>query len=490
MFILNLLNGFLFFFSRLFKLRGKDRPSSYISRLPVEILSTILALSRPESLTRRFDGPASPSITPKQDEFPALFVSRHWRATSKGILNIKPFPVYLNIFLASHNNASIRKHINSIIKSRLRDYLQHSVPASLSFHVHQGGSRSDEVPIAILKLLCEHSEHWENVSLHLLPGDFHSIRNDLDSLPLLKSLELQDTTPRNLHPILTGAPALLPCFSSAPALRTLMLKASILCDPPINMPWSQLTNITISFCNPRDFYLILASCDNISECALKGYDRSSINWTPPVTPLSHFTVQKLALTNCNLAHFLPLLHAPNVKELYSDCAIFDTADAQSINTLPSLHEARLRWVHVEDRLLFKVLGSIRVAKLDLELVLDMPKRGFFVLQTKPRLQHLSIKFRNTTDEAGLIRMITRKMSRDTLPGQRLLSLHIEAHLSLKTIEQLTELWNSGTAITGLRKCRQLAEQAKAYARTSDYAKRRARRKEKRLCPQAFAKRRD
>lgn len=424
---------------------------SAASDLPVELLLAIFTFCKPDSIRRRLDWPdVTPTRMPDEKEFPALYVNKRWRAAA---LNYHPIPIYLDLYLPSGSDAAVRARTNTLILSRLRSYLHQLSPsAPLSFHIRHWTNNSgtpEPLPVEILKLLCAYSDHWSAVSIQLLPITFDAIHHSMQGpYPQLKSLVVEDT--ESFPSIFGGRVIIMPSFAHAPNLTSLSIFFRGMFHPDISIPWHQLTNLTIRFPYQSTFHAMLSQCPNLRECTVKDSNMSTINWTRPAAPLYHPALRVLRLKgSAKLSAFLPLIHAPNVEEIYSDCAIFGMADVDALATLPSLRTAHLFFAFFSERTASQFLPRLPPSlDLDLELLCDMPGCAFAIFaQSDPRHSSLSLKFKKTKDEEGLVDLAR------ACGGER---LHVEAALSHATIETLRAL---GTGISGLGRCEELAETA-------------------------------
>ncbi|KIK62296.1 hypothetical protein GYMLUDRAFT_995150 [Collybiopsis luxurians FD-317 M1] len=456
--------------------RFHEVAASPVHQLPTELLEIIFAFCRPESpLRRRFDGPVSPIMLPDASEFPALYVNKQWRATAISLLKLAPLPVFLDLYLPAHEDIRVRNQIKSMILHRLEKYLSATSPNPISFSIHDWKLDVDERTLtmsqrldpetlslhttSILNLLCEHSYRWEDATLHLPPPVFHNIRNNLKALPNLKLLELRDAGVRGFWRIITGGRAALPSFMEAKQLSSLTLNASLLQEPNLMLPWSQLVNLTLTFSNPRYFHFILNHCTNLVDCKLMDYDNSTDRWTAPDTPVLHFALRRLWLKNCILSRFLPLLHAPNLEELYVEgVAISRPEDVQNISiAVPFIERLHINFISFYAPTGLATLEWVSAPTLILEMLGDMPGRAFDILEKKTGVRHLHLRFRETDDEAALLRMVKARMEKPSDLGystSRLHSFHPEACLSNEVVEELHMLSRSGLAIFGLEKCAQ------------------------------------
>ncbi|KAJ6567309.1 hypothetical protein DFH09DRAFT_457168 [Mycena vulgaris] len=399
------------------------------SDLPTELLLEIFLLCKPQTLRYRLNDKSKRIET----QFPAaLYVNSHWRAAA---LSFLPLPTFLQMYLSSASDRAVRIRTNTLIPSRLRNYLESNASLPLSFHVHYYiVSRSPKIEgllLEILTLLCVHSAQWEHVSLHLIHSMYRVLAYTLrGAFPQLKSIELRETEP-DFKPRLPPAPS----FLNAPQLSTLNIGYVGQHHANVSIPWVQLTSITLSFPNPPTFHRVLTDCPNLRECTLRDYTRSSTSWRPPPGPsFTHAALRTLRFKNANLSHVLPLVHAPNVDEVHSDSAIFSLADAEALFTLPALQKLHLRFVFFTAKQAVEYLPTVHVPELELELLGDMPEGALRALEENGSLERLRLKFKKIADEGGLVGLAERR---------RGLGLHVEAPLSPETSESLWALLDSG-----------------------------------------------
>ncbi|KAJ6573472.1 hypothetical protein DFH09DRAFT_1457502 [Mycena vulgaris] len=413
------------------------RPNS-----PPELLLEIFLLCKPDT----FKCPLNDKAKHFEKQFPVLYVNSHWRAAALSSLP----PTLLQLYLSTASDPAVRTRTDTLILSRLRNYLASDGALPLNFHVHyyvaSRSPQTDELPFEILMLLCAHSARWENISLHLLPSMYGAIAATMRGpFPRLKSIELRETEP-DFRPRAPPSPS----FLDAPQLSTLNVGFMGQRSANVSIPWAQLTCITLSFPNPPTFHRVLTDCPNLRECTLKDYNRTSTFWRPPPgPPLTHAALRKLRFKSANLSHFLPLVHAPNVDEVHSDSAIFRPEDAEALLTLPALRKLHMQFVFFNAKEAAQYLPLVRVPELELELLQDMPDGALRALEENGSLERLRLKFKKTADEESLIRLAQRREE---------LALHVEAGISSETIERLWTLLEDGREISGLARCAILAEE--------------------------------
>ncbi|KAJ4472026.1 hypothetical protein J3R30DRAFT_1021020 [Lentinula aciculospora] len=460
-------------------LRYCSHPSpSALCRLPVEILQTIFLLCRPDTLTRPFHSPYSLfsfSPLPNQSEFPVLFVSHQWRSVALSVIRIYPPTTILSILLSQSLEASDRDSSNAVALYFLRKYILRTNPNNLSFTISNGYSSSisdnnqnrssDLQVLAILKLLCELSDRWENVALRLLPSSFLSMCTQMRSLSRLTSIKLQDAS--HARGPYSGQ---LPSLMGAKHLSTLKIACRILGQPDLPIPWTQLTRVTLSIPYPRHFHFIITTCPNLVECVLKGYTQNTDRWTPPARPVQHLTLRKLLVKNmCKLSDFLPIVRVPGLQELQVDHLTFELEDARTVSptALPSLRKLHLKFDFgkIVDPV---VLSNIAFPPMVvLEFQGNMPDGLSSMLEHNDTICHLCLKFQETEDEVGLLSMVRARMRESSL-----FWLHIEACLSFKTLAQLIRLAESGMMISGLHECALVGRADRAF-QVAHYKERRA-----------------
>ncbi|KAJ7280883.1 hypothetical protein C8J57DRAFT_1464252 [Mycena rebaudengoi] len=231
-------------------------------------------------------------------------------------------------------------------------------------------SRSKDCPLSIslqcstwqlkvdfIQAIIPHSERWEHIdfmlpirSLQLIGADF----------PLLRSLTLGPTCYAEKFDSLYA----ISLFSNAPLLKQVTLSGNF--GPfEIQLPWSQLTSISVNWLSPAEYTQILQHSAALREfcCdALRGGARRNVM---PMVPLRHLHSLKFG-GGFSLQKLLEVFITPALQHLTVSERLFDPIPhvnaliLRSHCTLASLHILHTKKVDATYRAAFPSIPTITV----------------------------------------------------------------------------------------------------------------------------------
>ncbi|KIY50127.1 hypothetical protein FISHEDRAFT_57485 [Fistulina hepatica ATCC 64428] len=430
------------------------KASTYIFRLPVEILQRIFLFCQPPPLSR-YCHPASPSpqIIKSKAFLPAR-VCRAWHAISLMMPELSP------TIMVTRKPCNEPVGAAKILSSHLSRFLRCTVHPTFNFHYYTKDSHNNEAE-EIVRLLADQSSRWRSVTLSMPFGCFadlpSSIRGHLQSL---QRLELLSTSGHYIAEHLE-----IDIFQDAPALHTVEFIGFIV----RLLPWSQIKTLILSFVTLDDCLYALGACENLYSCHFIHRFQWSTDDLPHETGFSlPITTRMRHLKVTGHGELSPLLQA--IRAPYLTSIEWLSQDSQA--TLPSWlafnkcyiqHLALPLSVILDANILFAsgtlayiprvtiVIGPFDtfLFQLFIEKFNDRD-RETHVFSLLPKLRHLTLEFLScvypTSSEAETL--FVNAVHARWLAGI-LLSLKLNARLRPETIAQLKELSVAGFEIYGL-----------------------------------------
>ncbi|KAJ7161773.1 hypothetical protein C8R43DRAFT_991464 [Mycena crocata] len=229
-------------------------------RFPPEILCQIFDLTLPH--TRRIHETAEQPTAPWR----LGFVCKQWRACALD---------HRRLWSSVHIDAAVLRDpgsqdvcaskIYSIAALETQLLRSADAPLQVSFNWPQYIRTEDVHLLALLRLLVDHSNRWERISLTWPNYDSNVLRllePIRGRLALLRRLEF---LPGELPQIFDNCEL----FAVAPCLREIILTDDhyFITSPDIGLPWTQLTGLRGNF-RPKHLLKILRATPNLDECGL------------------------------------------------------------------------------------------------------------------------------------------------------------------------------------------------------------------------------
>ncbi|KAH9475801.1 hypothetical protein JR316_0011361 [Psilocybe cubensis] len=191
---------------------------------------------------------------------------------------------------------------------------------------------------SFLEMLVQHSERWEDVSLHLDIFSHHSILAPArDRVPNLRRLHIGTSLSDSMPPTPLDA------FENAPKLKELSLTRIIHPFHIIRLPWSQITHLTSNSntFSEGEFTLIMRHTDNLTSFTTHRERILEVASSDPV-PLNHLRYLEIVNKGSYIAKTFQFLTTPNLQELHIQALTPFLAD----QTIPMLTRAQCKPTHL------------------------------------------------------------------------------------------------------------------------------------------------
>ncbi|KAJ7833282.1 hypothetical protein B0H13DRAFT_2288921 [Mycena leptocephala] len=186
----------------------------------------------------------------------------------------------------------------------------------------------------ILSPIVHHRARWENLKLHLFGPHLHTIEGPM---PLLRHLDLSLYTPIDI-PV---------TFREAPRLCTVVLND--LAATSINLPWGQLTSLTLGYMTARKCAVILQQTSSLVHCELnlRGHNTDSNHWQPqPHIILPCLESLAFGLGSDPRTRILDTLVVPSLRSLHLPEEFLGTNPITSLTAFISKSGCKLQEVHI------------------------------------------------------------------------------------------------------------------------------------------------